>query len=140
MTDERLNDIAARAEKATPGPWGEGAPGNPRVYGPINNKGDRSFVAHSRQDIPELLAEVKRLRLALEAAQKDTARLDILLQFMLHDGSESDVGRENGISLHRPTEAETSGWRIYGFEGGFISKGESPRAAIDSLLAVVRAI
>lgn len=84
MTDRELDAIAARCEAATPGPW-EPVVGRFDVIAPREtNAGlDRyhvcdtsgrdydqmrvnaAFIAHSRQDIPALLAEVRRLRALL---------------------------------------------------------------------------
>ena len=41
MTDDELNEIEARANAVTPG---------------------KNFIAHAREDIPALLAEVRQLR------------------------------------------------------------------------------
>lgn len=84
LTDERLAEIEARAQAATDGPWQAAldrpshpsvgditAPGNHHVvcfghdydeYGSIDNVADAAFIAHARDDIPALLAEVRRLR------------------------------------------------------------------------------
>lgn len=94
MTDEELSEIRARVEAASDGPWsaddeGDGGSildafgghvviGNgvviDRVGRPAYGVGspDADFIAHSREDVPALLAEVERLR-AREAA----ARIDL---------------------------------------------------------------
>lgn len=96
MTNERLAVIKARAEAATPGPWernhlagrperevfaGNDLIGDFGVGGWEDDKGaDRvesnaNFIANARQDIPELIAEVERLRehiASLEHAYKDS--------------------------------------------------------------------
>lgn len=71
MTDERLAEIEARANAATPGPWrytlyfvmspsqgliADIGPGSASV------NSDAAFIAHARTDVPALLAEVRRLR------------------------------------------------------------------------------
>jgi len=81
MTPEELAAIRARAEAATPGPW-RGVPGryilpddwNHRytahqviegcIYNP-NAENDHAFIAHAREDIPALVAEVERLQAEL---------------------------------------------------------------------------
>lgn len=55
MTPERLAEIKARAEAATSGPWDDGC----------SHAVNGEFIAHARQDIPDLVAEVERLRAAL---------------------------------------------------------------------------
>lgn len=97
MTDERLSEIAARAEKATPGPWELDKHYQCFIWGPhmqmvaddgmdeagtltrmrgvganLPLKQNGEFIAASRQDIPELLAEVKRLRKALKIILRDS--------------------------------------------------------------------
>lgn len=76
MTREELEEIKARAEAATPPPWkvvtsvgGQGRYGwsVPPValdneYDVFVNREDAEFIAHSRTDIPKLLAEVERLQ------------------------------------------------------------------------------
>lgn len=84
MTPERLAEIEARVDAATPGPW---RTKTNRDFGPWHNDdwdvtavsdgcrvsglGSRNwkdacqnaaFIAHARTDIPDLIAEVKRLR------------------------------------------------------------------------------
>lgn len=92
MSDmERLEEIRARCEAATPGPWrGDRHDGSIKyaMYGAddtavltVDHKdatsgflGDRcvadeEFVLHSRADVSWLLAEIERLRSELEAAK-----------------------------------------------------------------------
>lgn len=71
MEQARLDEIKARCDKATAGPWiMENEPKGSRFYGVVHGKGgvsfsgnaaDNCFIAHSREDVPELLAEVERL-------------------------------------------------------------------------------
>lgn len=85
MTDERLAEIEAREKVATHGPWNySGVPYNlyedPTIFGPNdeyiaqtvydmqsgsqnhNIDEDTIFIAHARQDVPDLIAEVRRLQ------------------------------------------------------------------------------
>lgn len=77
MTDEQLAEIEARANAATPGPWvqsqrdtwmvyrdGGGTP-EVDVGGGYDTKENANFIAHARSDVPALVAEVRRLRVAL---------------------------------------------------------------------------
>ncbi len=67
-----LDAIEARAAAATPGPWGANTPpgvvaANGRnvlgVFGgSAQDERDAEFTAHAREDVPALLAEVRRLR------------------------------------------------------------------------------
>ena len=96
LSDERLADIEARAEAATPGPWtgkiepqrypecdDADLPGIVRSANGIevaavderygdgqNYEADTAFIAHARSDIPALLAELKELRAEREALEK----------------------------------------------------------------------
>ena len=96
MTPERLDEIEVRADSATPGPWTKKPPERltegpaagmlpgvciaatspskqNRVYasppGGQFPSADQNFIAHARTDIPDLLAEVRRLR-----AERDALR------------------------------------------------------------------
>lgn len=82
MTPEQLAEIEARAEAATPGPWEwdrqwiededeaiyvpQGATLGPTLIqlGDTyeGHRYDCAFIAHARQDIPALIAEVRRLQ------------------------------------------------------------------------------
>lgn len=90
LTNEELTTIRERAEKATKGPWlvdnlGSGVVSEHAVsywwngesdeicslsdggeYIENTNAGnDAAFIAHAREDIPRLLAEIERLRNAI---------------------------------------------------------------------------
>lgn len=75
MSDERLAEIKARESKATPGPWTASRFGwvdhvphasmNRTAFDRVE---DADFIAHAREDIPYLLAE-------LERSQRETAAL-----------------------------------------------------------------
>ncbi len=93
MTDLDLDSIKARCEAATPGPWRwwdaselrslvfEDDPHLDDLSAPIVGEpimggfgepewdisvADAEFIAHAREDVPALVAEVKRLRAALD--------------------------------------------------------------------------
>ena len=79
MTEDELATIDARATEATPGPWSY--PGDPWTFvhdasgrslldldeprGFEQTQRDAAFIAASREDVPALVAEVRRLREAL---------------------------------------------------------------------------
>lgn len=77
MDDKRLQEIKARAEAATPGPWECRINVGSRFYvnapsygvrdfcclsGGFERREDAELTAHARTDIPDLIAEVERLR------------------------------------------------------------------------------
>jgi hypothetical protein len=77
VTDEELDRIEARLRDATPGPWLSYVEGRDHDSGSsfiqttdsdIELSGatvaDQDLIAHSRQDLPKLLIEVRRLRAA----------------------------------------------------------------------------
>jgi hypothetical protein len=74
LTDEQLAEISKRAEAATPGDWciyddidatGERAfylETETEIIGDTRKSSDAEFIAHAREDVPKLLAEIERLR------------------------------------------------------------------------------
>jgi hypothetical protein len=81
MTDEELDEIERRCAAARPGPWTSYVEGRDHTSGSnfvmVGNDdegrgedieltgatvADQDFIANARQDIPRLLAEVRRLR------------------------------------------------------------------------------
>jgi hypothetical protein len=81
-----LDAIEARANAASPGPWTqwnehefEGPNHEPLtgLYsyedGGITYERDTIFIAHAREDVPALIAEVRRLRAALASRTVETA-------------------------------------------------------------------
>lgn len=85
LTPAELGEIRERAEKATQGEWtpGTSAKGAAAVWTAISVTGsmqvaetgyaefdhdNANFIAHSREDLPRLLAEVDRLKVERDAA------------------------------------------------------------------------
>ncbi|MGH9225799.1 MAG: hypothetical protein ACRD2W_18895 [Acidimicrobiales bacterium] len=88
IEDNELDDMEMRAAAATPGPWrdfiearddfsgndfietGGGGDGQPDMYVRLEAApapaADLEFIAHARQDVPRLVAEVRRLRALLQ--------------------------------------------------------------------------
>ena len=65
MDAERIAEIRERCDKASEGPWVECSL---VVHG--LRPCDAKFIAHSRQDVPDLLAEVERLRAENEVLEE----------------------------------------------------------------------
>jgi len=99
MDDKRIAEIRAREQAATPGPWEArvtgytktGYAGGPSYFcvlvpdGPVYNvlsdmldKDDAAFIAHARQDVPDLLA-------ALAAERERAAKLEQALDRIAND-------------------------------------------------------
>lgn len=127
MTPEQLAEIQKRADAATPGPWHRvGPPWNrylPFVIAgdtdphvgrfvcdldsdpadepdePGNEVADAEFIAHAREDVPALVAEVKRL-----TAERDADRAEIvqLCQERLQLVAERDAARAEMEKLADP--------------------------------------
>lgn len=75
LTNADMAEIKKRAEAATEGPWNKFpivdndefvVIGGDMVAETVYEEADATFIAHARQDVPALLAEVERLRKALE--------------------------------------------------------------------------
>lgn len=83
---DRLDEIEARCNAATPGEWVHWVHDGPRgtifrhcispehkpnkmICADIDNSKDLEFIAHSREDVPFLLDEVRRLREELAEAK-----------------------------------------------------------------------
>lgn len=84
MSDDELDAIEQRCAAASPGPWESFIEGRDhvsgdtiiRIGGPVGDEpdmyvyrerdkasdADYDFIAHARQDVPRLLAEIRRLR------------------------------------------------------------------------------
>ena len=74
LTGDELEEIKKRCDEATPGPWKSYVEGREEMGGSdfIMTGGediyltgataaDQDFIAHARQDVPTLVAEVERL-------------------------------------------------------------------------------
>ena len=75
LTKKEIEEIKSRLEKASPGPWRVASTTDGEyildcdefvVAAIFERKEDAYFVAHAREDIPRLVAEVERLQAALE--------------------------------------------------------------------------
>jgi hypothetical protein len=75
MTNEELNAIEARLEKATPGPWvadgshidsPEGSVVWGNEYGVSMETYDADFIANSHEDIKRLISFIKKLKKLLK--------------------------------------------------------------------------
>lgn len=94
MDEKRLQEIEERVAKATPGPWAAvGVDRRPyishtwRVQDPnfmnlanFIDAEDAAFIAGSRQDIPDLLAEVRQLQADLAEMIAQNAMLSDFVQ------------------------------------------------------------
>jgi len=80
LSQEEIETIKTRCEKATPGPWKSYIEGREEMSGSdfIMTGGediyltgatadDQDFIAHARQDIPRLIEEIERLKKLVES-------------------------------------------------------------------------
>ena len=116
LSNERLAAIRERVERATPGPWGVVERSDRLAYlvrGPkeVNarlvcdvsrgvadrtaagdtRQADAAFVAAARQDVPDLLAEVERLREEVERLREEVDQLivpTVTIEWATEAGSE----------------------------------------------------
>ncbi len=89
LTQERLTEIEARYKAATDGPWIMDAGGhindktetrnlaNTNSYRDTNYLSNAAFIAHARQDLPDCLAEIKRLRADMAEIVIESGKVDI---------------------------------------------------------------
>lgn len=82
MKQEQFNAIKERVTKAEEGTWylGKKSPNGLNnigvkgcMIGQVFDDGDAVFIAHAREDVPALIAEVERLREALEQVMETEA-------------------------------------------------------------------
>ncbi|MEH7521745.1 hypothetical protein V7149_00460 [Bacillus sp. JJ1503] len=75
LTNEQLDAIRERVEKATSGPWfvkygldsAEVFVGDKRwIVAEIPKVSNAEFIAHAREDVPKLIAEIERLNEAIQ--------------------------------------------------------------------------
>lgn len=80
MAELNLDAIKARLAAASEGPWSWGEDGlvwAPRLGDPVSGSTeveDAAFIAHAREDIPALVAEVEKLREELRIFKPDASR------------------------------------------------------------------
>lgn len=105
----RLAEIKDRVQAAGPGPWtrrGRYVPADivdaeGYYVGQIDNGADADFIAHARQDIDDLLAEVRRLKSVLRDAVDQIAELEADLGEATARVADVEAEREKLIRWHR---------------------------------------
>lgn len=106
---DRLDEIHARCEAATPGPWKyidngfdgmikseeETICGGEPCEGRIEDGPDAQFIAHARDDIPYLLDRAEKAE-----ADRDTYRAALqLLELMISGEREGNKEREHSVGV-----------------------------------------
>jgi hypothetical protein len=102
VTEKRMQEIDARVRAATPGPWerfiGDGRGNIDVLDSDFNHRfratpADLALMGHAREDLPDLLADLREAREALaqvrllrtQGATRETARaLGLLDEFLAH--------------------------------------------------------
>lgn len=140
LTEQQLADIRARADAATPGPWCTDAweiyqgteyqPGLSMWIGetcrgttsPEQDRADATFVAHAREDVPALLAEIQRLtdRVAeLERPAVEAHRNEIRSSFTeLIAQASQDHDHEGAFALECHLREREEQWKREDEEAG----------------------
>lgn len=112
LTPERLAEIKARTDAATPGPWfvehlerdgftyfsTDIAPlesFDGEVHAGVLDEDEAEFIAHAREDVPDLVAEVERLRSERDALQ---AKLDQVREWA--EDNDVTLRRISGEPIH----------------------------------------
>lgn len=104
MTNEKLQEINGRAEKATPGPWDD-------AYGAVYADGyqvcdvvlenDVPFIKFARTDIPDLIAEVERLRNSNEVLAETVSQYEAENRWIPIEESLPESGNIHCVSVRR---------------------------------------
>lgn len=120
LSEEYLAEVQARCEAAPPAPWRvdnentdlqrwvTDATGLMEInfgYRGNSNQAEARFTAHAREDVPALLAEVRRLR-EVEAGRalvRPGSRRDLLLLTIRAEGGEWTVGRAKALYAESDT-------------------------------------
>jgi len=94
LTDDELRAIEQRLAACTPGPWCHRMLGfieslaSPRMVigvtcqkydpdaAPLPGRDNAEFIAHARQDVPRLIAEIRRLRECIEQFETEASTPD----------------------------------------------------------------
>ncbi len=114
LSDKEADKIEARAEAATPGPWGEDPEGIGYVMGgdPTDIKtnvitSDRSlddlvFIALARTDVPKLLANRKELKAVISKLEEYIIELERerdTLSYKAHEAAEEAKSYREGHEM-----------------------------------------
>jgi hypothetical protein len=102
LTPEREAEIAIRTEAAYPGPWRRSEEGLERTvlseddvvaisfgYRGNNTQAEADFVAHAREDVPALLAELNAVRAERDQARTRIAELEAAMATAADDVSDN---------------------------------------------------
>lgn len=94
-TTARLGEIRERVAAATEGPWEHGD----RQF-TAGDQADAEFIAHAREDVPWLLAEVERLTAERDRARDLAARLEAQIARVEALAEREDFGSvEDGFGM-----------------------------------------
>lgn len=122
LTDERIEEIKARAEAATPEPWRQEGPcvyfgyEGVEIHDARDHNNNAAFIAHARTDIPLLISALEAEKKRADEAEALAEHLEAVLKLaaeMLTKASLCDDERlDEGLSVIRRALTEN------GHDGG----------------------
>ncbi|MFF9624221.1 hypothetical protein [Streptomyces griseosporeus] len=141
LTPKREAEIAARAEAAYPGPWRRSEEGLERTvlseddvvaisfgYRGNNTQAEADFVAHAREDVPALLAELAAVRAERDELAARARRVAVSHEHFIYD--HADPG----------AEALASQYELLNYLSAMPGETELPVNPVESALRLVLAL
>ena len=110
LTNEELTQIKERAEKASKGPWDVDVPVDyctnckngyeivqselflAPIVAELRIREDAEFIAHAREDVPKLVAEIEALRMENQRYRKALEEIRNYGTFELNNALKTDYG------------------------------------------------
>lgn len=150
MTPEDLTAIEQRASAATPGPWrldhgdviadepGVGAVGIAEVIG-VRDTADAVFIAKAREDVPALLAEVRRLQEYEQRAFAQEAQLSKAAGELVAMERQLDAARVESAERETTVGFGAAEWMARAeYAEGMRKRAEAKLARVEALPARLR--
>jgi hypothetical protein len=113
---DRLSEIKARCEAATPGPWivregkSFGVQSADKNIASCFRRENEDFISHAREDVPYLLAEVERLGAEVERVTDENERIRAISLVNAVELSKSQQGCERLSKENKRLTAALKEW------------------------------